>query len=207
VAEQVSPTRSNLLAKRAQRRLALQGVDLLKRKRDALIAEFFSLVRRSLEARLALNQAAQQAYLKLILAKGLDSPEAVEAIAAGGGEVPVELEVESIYGVRVPRLSAQGALGLDFSPIGVGARTLEASREFQALAQAILEVANTENRLRRIGEEIKKTNRRVNALEQITVPTINAQIKQISDTLDQRALEEVTTLKRIKRKLEARQKA
>jgi V/A-type H+-transporting ATPase subunit D len=49
-----------LLAKRAQRRLALQGVDLLKRKRDALIAEFFSLVRRSLEARLALNQAEKK---------------------------------------------------------------------------------------------------------------------------------------------------
>jgi V/A-type H+-transporting ATPase subunit D len=58
MAEQVSPTRSTLLAKRDQRRLALQGADLLKNKRDALIGEFFALVQDSLKAREALNAAA-----------------------------------------------------------------------------------------------------------------------------------------------------
>lgn len=100
------------------------------------------------------------------------------------------------------RREAGGELG--FSPIGVGSSTLEAARQFRALAEAILQVANTENRLRKIGEEIKRTSRRVNALEQITIPEINEQIKFISDTLDQRALEEVTTLKRIKKKIEMR---
>lgn len=61
MAEQVSPTRSTLLAKRDQKRLAIQGVDLLKNKRDALIAEFFSLVKDSLSAREALQNAAKEA--------------------------------------------------------------------------------------------------------------------------------------------------
>ena len=64
--------------------------------------------------------------------------------------------------------------------------------------------ACTETRLRRIGEEIKKTSRRVNALEQLVIPNIGRQIKDIRSVLDQRALEEVTVLKRIKSKLEAR---
>ncbi len=206
MAEQVSPTRSTLLAKRAQRRLALQGVDLLKRKRDALIAEFFALVKGSLEARHALNTAAKEAYFSLLIAKAFDTPEAVESLASSSGAaIGVHMEVESIYGVKVPKISAPEASGgLSFSPIGVGAKTLEAAKYFRELAAAILQVAATENRLRRIGEEIKKTSRRVNALEQITVPTINAQIKQVSDTLDQRALEEVTTLKRIKKKIKMR---
>jgi V/A-type H+-transporting ATPase subunit D len=93
---------------------------------------------------------------------------------------------------------------LSFSPIGVGAKTLEAATAFRRLAEAIIAVANTENRLRKIGEEIKKTNRRVNALEQISIPEINEQIKFVTDTLDQRALEEVTTLKRIKAAILAR---
>jgi V/A-type H+-transporting ATPase subunit D len=59
--------------------------------------------------------------------------------------------------------------------------------------------------LRRIGEEIKKTSRRVNALEQIVVPGISDQIKFITDTLDQRSLEEVNTLKKIKKKIELRE--
>jgi V/A-type H+-transporting ATPase subunit D len=204
MAEQVSPTRSTLLAKRDQRRLALQGADLLKNKRDALIGEFFALVQDSLKAREALGNAAKDAYFGLLIAKAFDTPEAVESLSST--PVEVEMQVESLYGVKVPKINAPASNGaLSFSPIGVGAKTLEAATAFQAMADAIIAVANTENRLRRIGEEIKKTNRRVNALEQISIPEINEQIKFISDTLDQRALEEVTTLKRIKAKIEQRE--
>ncbi|WP_027881773.1 V-type ATP synthase subunit D [Meiothermus rufus] len=197
MAEPVSPTRSTLLAKRDQKRLALQGVELLKNKRDALIGEFFALVQDSLKAREALNNAAKDAYFSLLIAKAFDSPEAVESLS--GTPLEVSLEVQSLYGVKVPRIVApEGSGALSFSPIGVGAKTLEAAAAFRRLAEAIVAVANTENRLRKIGEEIKKTNRRVNALEQISIPEINEQIKFITDTLDQRALEEVTTLKRIK---------
>ncbi|RIH83777.1 V-type ATP synthase subunit D [Meiothermus luteus] len=197
MAEPVSPTRSTLLAKRDQKRLALQGVELLKNKRDALIGEFFALVQDSLKAREALNAAAKEAYFSLLIAKAFDTPEAVESLTAAPLEV--DIQVDSLYGVKVPRIQApEGGGELPFSPIGVGAKTLEAAAAFRELARAIVAVANTENRLRRIGEEIKKTNRRVNALEQISIPEINEQIKFITDTLDQRALEEVTTLKRIK---------
>ncbi len=197
MAEAVSPTRSTLLAKRDQKRLALQGVELLKNKRDALIAEFFALVQDSIQAREALNAAAKDAYFSLLIAKAFDTPEAVESLS--GTPLEVQMEIESLYGVKVPRISAPEAeTSLAFSPIGVGAKTLEAATAFRKLGEAIIKVANTENRLRKIGEEIKKTNRRVNALEQISIPEINEQIKFVTDTLDQRALEEVTTLKRIK---------
>lgn len=203
MAEQVSPTRSTLLAKRDQKRLALQGVELLKNKRDALIGEFFALVQDSLKAREALNNAAKEAYFSLLVAKAFDTPEAVESLSST--PVEVQIEIESLYGVKVPRISApETSGGLSFSLIGVGAKTLEAAAAFRRLGEAIVAVANTENRLRKIGEEIKKTNRRVNALEQISIPEINQQIKFITDTLDQRALEEVTTLKRIKAAILAR---
>lgn len=205
MAEQVSPTRSNLIAKRGQRRLAVQGVDLLKRKRDALIGEFFALVKESLAAREALQSTSKDAYFALFLAKAWDSPEAVESLAlARKAGLNLELSVESIYGVKVPKIvMPEISKVLPFSPIGAGARTLEAAGQFQNVVEALINVAATENKLRRIGEEIKKTSRRVNALEQIVVPDITAQIKGISDVLDQRALEEVTTLKRIKAKIDA----
>lgn len=61
--------------------------------------------------------------------------------------------------------------------------------------------------MRLVGEEIKKTSRRVNALEQIVIPGVAQQIKDIRSVLDQRALEEITVLKRIKAKLDAREEA
>jgi V/A-type H+-transporting ATPase subunit D len=204
MAEQISPTRSNLLARRAQRKLAVQGVDLLKRKRDALIAEFFALVRESLAAREGLTRTSKDAYFSLFLAKSFDSPEAVESVAlARQLGMDVDVSIESVYGVKVAKVTAPELnASLPFSPIGVGASTLEAARQFQGVVQSLIQVAATENKLRRIGEEIKKTSRRVNALEQIVVPRISAEIKEISSVLDQRALEEVTTLKRIKDNLE-----
>jgi V/A-type H+-transporting ATPase subunit D len=114
--------------------------------------------------------------------------------------------VESIYGVKVPRIiMPELSRALPFSPIGAGARTLDAASQFQGVVEALIKVAATENKLRRIGEEIKKTSRRVNALEQIVVPGISEQIKFITDTLDQRSLEEVNTLKKIKKKIELRE--
>ncbi len=208
MAETIAPTRSNLLARRDQLKLANRGADLLKRKRDALIGEFFDLVKASLEARRELTKASQEAYLSLFLANAWDGPEAVKSLAlAEDATVEVGIEVENLFGVKVPLVKPPSfGEGAAFSPIGVGAHTLDAAAQFKALTVAIIKVAATETRLRRIGEEIKKTSRRVNALEQLVIPGIARQIKDIRSVLEQRALEEVTVLKRIKSKLEARDK-
>jgi V/A-type H+-transporting ATPase subunit D len=207
MAENIAPTRSNLLQRRDQLKLAIRGADLLKRKRDALIGEFFALVKTSLEARRALTRASQDAYLALFLANAWDGPEALKSLGlAESGSLDVAIKVENLFGVKVPQVQAPefGDADLPFSPMGVGARTLDAATQFRRLMEAIVKVAATETRLRRIGEEIKKTSRRVNALEQLVIPNIGRQIKDIRSVLDQRALEEVTVLKRIKSKLEAR---
>jgi len=209
VAEQVAPTRSNLLQRRDQLKLANRGADLLKLKRDGLIAEFFSLVQESLKARRALNSSSREAYFSLFLAKAWDGPEAVESLSlAGDKQLELDIKVQNLLGVKVPQVQPpKFDTNLPFSPVGVGARTLDAAAQFRALTEAIVQVAATETRLRIIGEEIKKTSRRVNALEQIVIPGVQAQIRDIRSVLDQRALEETTVLKRIKAKLEAREEA
>lgn len=203
---QVSPTRMNLLQRRGQLRLAQKGVDLLKKKRDALVAEFFALVREALEARKALNQAAGEAYSALLLAQAFDGPGALQAAALGVPPVAgVEAEVENVWGSKVPRLKA--ALPPDglLPPLGTPGYTLEAHRAFLRYAEALLRVANTETRLKRLGEEIKKTTRRVNALEQVVIPGIRGQIRFIQQVLEQREREDTFRLKRIKGKMEARE--
>ena len=207
MADNVAPTRSNLLQRRDQLKLAIRGADLLKRKRDALIGEFFKLVKVALEARRELTKVSQEAYLSLFLANAWDGPEAVKSLSlAESGALEVEITVQNLFGVKVPQVQPPTfeAGELPFSPVEAGARTLDAAAQFRALTEAIIKVAATETRLRRIGEEIKKTSRRVNALEQLVIPNIGRQIKGIRSVLDQRALEEVTVLKRIKSKLEAR---
>ncbi len=207
MAENVAPTRSNLLQQRDQLDLANRGADLLKRKRDALISEFFDLVKESLEARRSLTKTSQEAYFSLFLANAWDGPEAVNGLSlAQQTGLEVDIKIENIFGVKVPQIQPPDFdHALPFSPIGAGARTLDSAAQFRELTEALIKVASTETRLRRIGEEIKKTSRRVNALEQIVVPRVKQRIKNIQSVLDQRALEEITVLKRIKAKLEARE--
>lgn len=207
MAETIAPTRSNLLQRRDQLRLAIRGADLLKRKRDALIGEFFGLVKVSLEARRELSKVSKEAYFSLFLAKAWDGPEAVESLSlASNTDLDLDIKIENIFGVKVPQVQPPTfSTELPFSPINAGASTLDAAAQFRKLVEALTRVAATETRLRRIGEEIKKTSRRVNALEQLVIPGINQQIRDIRSVLDQRALEEVTVLKRIKNKLEKRE--
>jgi V/A-type H+/Na+-transporting ATPase subunit D len=114
------------------------------------------------------------------------------------------MQIESVYGVKVPRIELpENQRKASFSPINVGARTMQAANDFQGVVQAIIRVAATETKLRRIGEEIKKTSRRVNALEQVVIPGIKDDMRFIRGVLDQREREESFRLKKIKAKLEA----
>lgn len=200
-----SPTRMNLLARRSQLGLALRGVDLLQKKRDALVREFFGLIHKTLEARRQLNTAGREAHRALFLAKAFDGPKEVEVLSL---TIPVisnaRADVDNVWGTRVPRLEVEQPRGTTVSPLGVGGQTLAAQTAFRKWAEALVRVANTESRLRLIGEEIKKTSRRVNALEQAVVPGIQSQIHYIQQVLDQQEQEDIFRLKRIKGKVVAR---
>ena len=106
----------------------------------------------------------------------------------------------------MPVLEADWPQGVEISPISVGGQTLAAQTAFRKFCRALIRVANSESRLRRIGEEIKKTARRVNALEQAVIPGLGSQIRYIRQVLDQQEQEDIFRLKRVKRKIEAQSK-
>jgi V/A-type H+/Na+-transporting ATPase subunit D len=94
-----------------------------------------------------------------------------------------------------------------YSVTGVSSRVDETAEKFEHILDVIIEYADIETRLKRLGEEINKTNRRVNALEQITVPALREQVAYISQTLDERAREDLFRLKKVKKKIEAKKRA
>ncbi len=205
----ISPTRMNLLARRNQLRVALQGVELLKRKRDALVADFFKIVRGSLAARERLSSACGAAYVGLSLAKAWEGREALEAAALPAQrEILVDIDVRSVWGTRIPEVTLASLhrkpMERGQNPALTSARAEASTSAFEEVLTSILEVAATEIKLRRIGEEIKKTTRRVNALEQVVIPRLRGDTRYIASVLEQRAREDVFRLKRIKKKLEAR---
>ena len=202
---EISPTRMNLMNRRSQLGLASRGMMLLEKKRDALVQEFVANVHEALEARRQLYQTAQEAHRTLMLAKAFDGPETVESLSLG---MPVrftaQATVDNVWGTRVAKLAIETSQEITMSPLAVGGRTIAAQAAFQKLCQVLIQVANTEARLRRIAAEVKKTARRVNALQQSVIPVIRSQIHFIQQALDQQEQEDIFRLKRIKGKLEAK---
>lgn len=201
----------NLLQRKQQAQIAGQGVDLLKRKRDALVADFFNIVRQSLAARERLTKACEKAYVMLALAKAWEGRESLEAAAmADRREILVDIEVRNVWGTKIPEVEVKevrrSLLERGHNPATTSARTVESATDFEEVLRAILEVAATEIKLKKIGEEIKKTTRRVNALEQVVIPRLRSEIRFITAVLEQRAREDVFRLKRIKQKLQARER-
>lgn len=200
---EVSPTRSELLTRRAQIRLATQGAKLLRSKREALVREFLKELESFAEARRAMHQALVQAIQCLMEALAVDGPEAV-ASAAFTSRRPFGLDVEAqnIWGTKVVDIKSnyyvRTAVERGLAPLGTSARIDETSSCFEQTVALIIDIAPADLKLRAIAEDIRRTSRRVNALEQRLLPNLNDQVRFISDALDQREREDIFRLKRRK---------
>jgi V/A-type H+-transporting ATPase subunit D len=202
--EQISPTRSELLSRRAQIRLARQGAELLRGKREALVREFLSEIQKFVDTREALARELVQAKQSLMRALALDGPEAV-ASAGLASRRPIDIQTteRSIWGTKivevstdfVPRTSAER----EFSAAGASARMEETAERFEAVLELLLRAAPLDRKLARLAEEIRRTSRRVNALEQRMLPTLEEQVLYIRGVLDQREREDVLRLKHLKK--------
>jgi V/A-type H+-transporting ATPase subunit D len=204
--EQVRATRAELLAKKNQISLARQGRDLLKEKRNALLQELMRTAEQVLRSGEELERDVGKATMALALAEALDGPEAVcSAAFAAQGQVMLEVTGLNIMGVPVPFIEqksvARGPLDRGYSLPGVSSRIEAAAEAFEILLDLIIEVADSEMRLRRLAEEIGRTTRRVNALDNVLIPRLEAQRNYVQMILEEREREDLFRLKRVKMKL------
>lgn len=211
--EEVRPTRSELLERKQQIQLAQQGMDLLKQKRDALLIEFMSVMDETLRLSNSLQRTVSEAQYSLAVAKSVDGVVGVRSAAlATKGEVTIDMTGTKIMGVSVPVVTkgdspVRSSFSRGYSITGVSSRIDESADKFERILDVIIEYADIETRLKRLGEEINKTNRRVNALEQITVPALKEQVAYIRQALDERAREDLFRLKKVKKKIERKKAA
>jgi len=211
--EEVRPTRAELLERKQQITLAQQGMDLLKQKRDALLIEFMSVMDETLRLSESLQKSVAEAQYSLAVAKAVDGPVALRSASlATKGEVNVDMAGTKIMGVAVPVVTKgespiRTAFTRGYSVTGISSRIDESAEKYEKILDVIIEYADIETRLKRLGEEINKTNRRVNALEQVTIPALQEQVTYIRMTLDERAREDLFRLKKVKRKIEKKKAA
>ena len=192
-----------LLARKTQISLAQQGRELLDQKRGALMHELMRTADQALVDSAALQRSAVEARRALARAEAIAGPEAVRSAAlAAHGELTIGVQSTNVMGVSVPTIEqarvTRPALGRGYAFAGTSVTIDEAATAFEAEVEDLIQLAESELRLRRLATEIQNTSRRLNALEHVIIPRLESERDYIQVTLDERERADHFRLKRVK---------
>ena len=202
--DRTSATRTDLLLLKAGEAAAREGLSLLRGKREALVAELFSVVDQAVSARDRFSEALLRAEDALAVSLGVDGRAGVESAAfAARRDIPVRLVEKNLWGVRFPEIEARGvvrasdARGYAFP--AVSCATNAAASGFEKALEAAIGIVSYEGRLRRMGAEVRKATRRINVLTEAVLPRLRGRMRAVRLALEEREREDIFRMKRFKK--------
>ncbi len=204
VIEGVKPTRMELLQIRKRKALATKGHELLSQKRDALISNFFEVIKNRRSKRTEMEEKLRVSYEKLIEAEMLMGEKNVRDLATQVFEERnLSTEKTNIMGVPVVKLALEEKhISYPYGILDTPVSLHEAMQKGLEALKSVIEVAEIEGSIQRLGKEIEKTKRRVNALEHIFIPKLEGTIEYIERQLEEREREDFFRRKRMKALME-----
>ncbi|MFC6826810.1 V-type ATP synthase subunit D [Halopelagius fulvigenes] len=207
MANDVKPTRKNLMAIEDRIELSERGHDTLEQKRDGLIMEFMDILDQAQDVRSELNTNYETAQRKINMARAMEGDVAVRGAAAALKEHPeITTQSKNIMGVVVPQIeSSRVKKSLDqrgYGLLGSSSRIDEAADAYEELLESVILAAEVETAMKKMLREIETTKRRVNALEFKLLPDLYENQEYIEQKLEEQEREETFRLKKIKGKKE-----
>jgi len=199
----VAPTKSSYLSLTRQLEFAEEGFDLLEQKRQILIFELMSRLGRARDAERRVAQAMTGAFAALREALLEIGSDAVDRAAVGVRlDHQVEIAEQALMGIRIPDVSvAAEPAGVQFGLLGTSANTDLAMRRFAQVLELLGELAELENVVVRLARELRKTQRRTNALSKIFIPDYSETLRYIVSSLEERERESFIIMKMVKDRL------
>jgi V/A-type H+-transporting ATPase subunit D len=200
----IAPTKSNLLMLQRQLAFAEEGYDLLEQKRQILIFELMSRLGRAREAEKNAHEALRRAFAALRDARLDGGSEALDGAAlAVNMDHQVELSDQHLMGMRIPAVTVRTEpASVQFGVGGTSASADVAMSRFVEVLPLLAELAELENAVMRLARELRKTQRRCNALSKIFMPDYRETIGYITGALEERERESFVILKMIRDRIE-----
>ena len=195
------PTKGNLILAKNSLELSKQGYKLMDKKRNILIRELMDLIAEATDIQEEIDTTFTNAYRALQKANIQMGIHEVEQIAFG---VPVEdsirIKRRSVMGTEIPKVEydkkeRKPAYSFYHTKMSLD----EACQQFEKVKELTIRLAEVENSAYRLAFNIKKTQKRANALSNITIPRYDQLVKEIQEYLEEKEREEFTRLKVIKK--------
>lgn len=199
------PTKGNLILAKNSLALARQGYVLMDKKRNILIRELMALIDQAKDIQSEIDSTFTEAYKALQKANIQLGISYVQEISSS---VPVEngikIKSRSIMGTEIPLVQYEPApVSPTYAYYNTRESLDEARLKFQKVKELTIKLSMVENSAYRLANNIKKTQKRANALKNITIPTYEELTRNITNALEEKEREEFTRLKVIKRTKQA----
>lgn len=200
----IHPTRTNLLLLKDKSRSVVNSIGILKARKQALIREFLAASLPFLRSREDIRQSYGKALRELALALGHEGRDSIESIAtATERDFGIDVVEKSIWGLRYKDIMFHDAPVRDpdkrgYDEFNTTPHLEEGTGLFEKLLESMLHIAEYESKLKRLGEEILRTTRRIKVLEEMVLPGLKIQIKTIAQYIGERERESYYRLKRAK---------
>ncbi|MDR0761009.1 MAG: V-type ATP synthase subunit D [Treponema sp.] len=200
--EHIAPTKSNLLRVKERLVTAEEGYDLLEQKREILVMELMQkvgqvkILERDLDARLT---TAFPALKRMLVVAGRERAERLSR------NIRYRFDLEEkrvlVAGMNLPGLEVHlPEMELKYSPANSFAECDETVLEFFELLKILTELAGVRTIAWRLAREVRKTQRRVNALEKMVIPTAKETKAYIEAALEEKDRDAFFSSKLLKKK-------
>ncbi|MDD3184374.1 MAG: V-type ATP synthase subunit D [Anaerostipes sp.] len=196
------PTKGNLIAAKNSLQLANQGYDLMDKKRNILIRELMDLIDEAKNIQNQIDMTFTYAY-KCLQRANIEN--GINNVASLAYTVPVEdsiqLKSRSIMGTEIPLVDFIEGRNSPSYTFGNTKESVDTARDaFRKVKELTIRLSEVENSAYRLATSIKKTQKRANALKNITIPMYSNLVYNISNALEEKEREEFTRLKVIKQR-------
>lgn len=200
----IAPTKSNLRKVKADLEFAYEGFDLLNQKREILVLEIVKTIKSIKETESALKIALDEMYMKYKTAATENGPE-ILALKSLSEKINYTLEKETsrLMGITITGYRfLPGPLTVNSSMTGTGASYDMIKVKSLPLLKLVVTYASLAKKVFLLSAELKKVQRKVNALEKIFIPSYEGTKKYITDRLEEIDREEIFIKKLISRRHE-----
>ena len=202
----VVPTKTNLSKLKRDLSFATEGYELLEQKRQILIVELMGLLDKTVDAQEKAEKDLAEAYRALqqsVLSMGRESMSSLTPAITIESEI--DIEMRRVMGVNLPKVDVTIKDHAPYFSLGdTSVWVDETISRFKSVLKDLGDLAQMRVSLMRLAQEVKKTMRRVNALDKIAIPDYRESIKYIEDTLEEMERETFASLKIVKERLEKR---
>jgi len=200
--ENIAPTKANLIAAQAALDFSKKGYELLDKKRNVLIRQMMSFMDRAKVIQQKMREIFKEAYEALIMANITIGINEVNEVAKS---IPQATEftilTRSVMGVEIPQIKYEKReLEPYYSFFHTNTALDVALKEFHRVKYLLYELAEIEDSVYKLATEIKRTQKRTNALKNIQIPKYEALVKMISERLEEKEREDFFRLKVLKKK-------